>query len=502
MRRFVAFAAIAGAITLTACDGLGRAMTAHTDTLARAAGHELSVEQATNLLAPATRIPAQEDVVQAIADLWIDYTLLATAAAQDPTLANLNLDAIIEPYFNQQLVFRLRDEVIQVDTTFTDEQLRQLFEQEQPNAEVRARHILFRLPPDASPQVRTEVMQRAQQVREQAAGGADFGQLAAQHTEEPGGADRGGDLGYFGPGQMVQPFDEAAFRLQPGQISNLVETPFGIHIIKVEDKRLPDFSAHRDEFREMMVQQRMGEAEEGYLTQLTESRQLEVQDGAVDIARELAQKPSTSLSRRAAQRALVRYSGGSLSAGEYLVLMQQRPAAQRSQVAAASDDQLSDWLRLLARDEILIEEARRLNLAAPQQEQDSARRELREQLVEAGREAGLLPVTPQGGETQSQAIQRQVMTFLQGIINGEQNVVPLGAIGFSLREQYGAEMFERAVPAVVRRVEERRPASPDQGMPPGMPGQPPQGMPQQPPQGQPQQPAPGQPQQPAPGQPR
>jgi parvulin-like peptidyl-prolyl isomerase len=474
MRRFVAFAALAGALTITACDGFGQAMTSHTDVLARAAGHELSIEQATNLLAPATRIPAQDDVVQAIADLWIDYTLMATAAAQDPTLANLNLDAIIEPYFNQQLVFKLRDEVIQVDTVFTDDQLRQMFEEEQPNAEVRARHILFRMPPDASPQVRTEVMQRAQQVQQQAAGGADFAQLASQHTEEPGGAERGGDLGYFGPGQMVQPFDEAAFRLQPGQVSELVETPFGVHIIKVEDKRLPDFGEHRDDFRAMMVQQRMGQAEEGYLTQLTDARQLEVQDGAVAIARELAQKPSTNLSRRAAQRPLVRYTNGGLTAGEYLVLMQQRPAAQRSQVAAASDEQLADWLRLLARDEILIEEARRLNLGATQQEQDSARRELREQLVQAARETGLLPVTPQGGETQSQAIQRQVMAFLQGIINGEQNVVPLGAIGFSLREQYGAEMFERSVPVVVRRVEERRPAS-DQGLPPGIPGQPPAG---------------------------
>jgi parvulin-like peptidyl-prolyl isomerase len=474
MRRFVAFAALAGAITITACDGFGQAMTSHTDALARAAGHELTIEQATNLLAPATRIPAQDDVVQAIADLWIDYTLLATAAAQDPTLSNLNLDAIIEPYFNQQLVFRLRDEVIEADTVFTDDQLRELFEREQPNAEIRARHILFRMPADASPQVRSEVMQRAQQVREQAAGGADFAQLAETHTEEPGGAERGGDLGYFGPGQMVQPFDEAAFRLQPGEVSDLVETPFGVHIIKLEDKRLPDFASMRDEFREMMVQQRMGEAEEGYLTQLTDARRLEVQDGAVEIARELAQKPSTSLSRRAAQRPLVRYTNGALTAAEYLTLMQQRPAAQRSQVAAASEEQLRDWLRLLARDEILIEEARRLNLTAPQEEQDSARRELRTQLVEAATEARLLPITAQGGETQGQAIQRQVLAFLQGIINGEQNVVPLGAIGFTLREQYGAEMFERAVPVVVRRVEERRPATGgDMGLPPGVPSQPP-----------------------------
>jgi hypothetical protein len=473
MTRFVAFAALAGTLTLTACDGLGQAMTSHTDVLARAAGHELTVEQATDLLAPATRIPAQTDVVDAIANLWMDYILLATAAVQDSTLESLDLNAIVEPFFNQQLVFKLRDQVIQVDTTISEEELRRIFEEEQPNAEVRARHILFRMPPDAAPQVRDSIMERARQVAQQARAGTDFAQLAAQYTEEPGGAERGGDLGYFGPNQMVQPFEEAAFRLQPGQISDPVETPFGLHVIKVEDKRLPEYSEVRDEFRGMVVQQRVGQAEEQYLTQLTEARRMEVPDGAVDIARELAGKPGTKLSRRAAQRPLVRYTDGALTAGEYLSLMQQRPAQQRAQVSAASDDQLKEWLRLLARDEILISEARRLGLEAPQAEQDSARHQIRQELRMAAHQSGLLPITPQEGETTNQAVQRQVMQFLRGIINGENEVVPLGAVGFTLREQYGAELFERSIATVVRRTEERRPATAPQGMPPGM-------MPQQP----------------------
>lgn len=488
MKRFVAFAALASVMTTTACDGFGQAMTAHTDVLARAAGHELSVDQATNLLAPAVRIPAQPDVVDAVANLWIDYVLLATAAAQDSTLNNVDLNAIIDPYFNQQLVFRLRDEVIQVDTAITEEELRRLYDDSPVGAEIRARHILFRMPPDASPQVRQEIETRAEQVRQQAAGGADFAQLAAQHTEEPGGAERGGDLGYFGPNQMVQPFEEAAFRLQPGQVSGLVETPFGIHIIKVEDRRSTPYADVRDQFREMVIGERIGTAEESYLTQLTDARQIEVQDGATSVARELASKPGTTLSRRAGQRVLVRYQGGSLTAQEYLALMQQRPAAQRSQIAAAGDDQLQEWLRLLARDEILIEEARNRGLGASQTEQDSARLELREQLVEAARDAGLLPVTPQAGETHNQAIQRQVNAFITQIINGEASVIPLGAIGFTMRQQFGAELFERAIPTVVSRVEQRRPAG---GMPEDMPQMP---MPEQmPPQEQPMQPQPNQP---------
>lgn len=474
MTRVAALAAVAGALTLTACDGIGQAMTSHTDVLARAAGHELSVEQVTSMLVPATRLPVQPEVVDAVANLWVDYTLLARAAAEDSTFHHLDLDAIVVPFFNQQLVYQLRDRVINVDTVISDEELRQLFDQQQPNAEVHARHILFQMPADASPQVRDSVMARARAVLQEARGGADFAQLAAQYSEEPGAAERGGDLGYFGPGEMVQPFAEAAFRLNAGEISDLVETPFGIHIIKVEDKRLPEFEPMKDQFRQQVLQARYAEQEDAYLTQLTEGKRLEVEEGAVDVARDLARKPGTQLNNRQAQRAIVTYADGELTAGEYLSLMQQRPPQDRGSVAGASDEQLRDWLRLLARDEILIEEAKRQGITTPQAEQDTARMELRRQLQSAAREAGLLTAAA-AGQNGTQATQQQVLALLNGIISGERNVVQIGSASFLLRKEYGAEIFERAIPVVVARVQEQRPPQP-QGMPEGM-----QMPPQQPP---------------------
>lgn len=471
MTRVVAFAAVASALTLTACDGFGQAMTSHTDVLARAGGHELAVEQVTNMLAPATRLPVQPEVVDAVANLWVDYTLLARAAAEDSTFQQLDLDAIIVPFFNQQLVYQLRERVITVDTMIADDELRRLFDQDQPNAEVHARHILFQMPADASPAARDSVMAQARQVLQQARSGADFAQLAAQYSQEPGAADRGGDLGYFGPTDMVQPFAEAAFALSPGEISDLVETPFGIHIIKVEDKRLPEFEPMKDQFRQQVIQQRYAAAEDAYLTQLTEGKRLEVQEGAVDIARDLARKPGTQLNNRQAQRAMVSYTDGALTAGEYLALMQQRPPQDRGSVAGASDEQLRDWLRLLARDEILIEEAKAQGISTPPAEQDSARMELRRQLQGAAREAGLLGAPAAAGDGTG-ASQEQVMALLSGIISGERNVVQIGSASFLLREKYGAEIFERAIPVVVARVQELRPPQP-QGTPEGMP------MPQQ-----------------------
>jgi hypothetical protein len=145
--------------------------------------------------------------------------------------------------------------------------------------------------------------------------------------------------------------------------------------------------------------------------------------------------------------------------------MQQRPPQDRGSVAGASDEQLRDWLRLLARDEILIEEAKRLGMSTPVAEQDTARMELRRQLQAAAREAGLLPA-PAAGEAGTQATQQQVSALLGGIINGERDVVQIGPASFLLRSHYGAEILERAIPVVVAQVQQLRPPEP-QGLPPG-----------------------------------
>jgi peptidyl-prolyl cis-trans isomerase D len=102
--------------------------------------------------------------------------------------------------------------------------------------EVKASHILIGVSQDASQEMRQQKREETEAILSQVREGSDFAELARKHSDDPGSASQGGDLGYFGRGMAVAAFEQVAFSLQPGQISNVVETPFGFHIIKVEDR--------------------------------------------------------------------------------------------------------------------------------------------------------------------------------------------------------------------------------------------------------------------------
>ncbi|MGM0556574.1 MAG: peptidylprolyl isomerase [Myxococcota bacterium] len=107
---------------------------------------------------------------------------------------------------------------------------------EQP-AQVRARHILIKVPADAPDKKWEEAFAKIQKIRKTAvAEGTDFAELAEEKSEGPS-ASRGGDLGYFGKGQMVPEFENTVFSMQKDEVSEPIKTQFGWHVIKLVDKR-------------------------------------------------------------------------------------------------------------------------------------------------------------------------------------------------------------------------------------------------------------------------
>jgi peptidyl-prolyl cis-trans isomerase D len=125
--------------------------------------------------------------------------------------------------------------------------------------EVRARHILFKVKEGASEEEEKAVREKAKAVLEEAKKGADFAELAKKYSEDPSTKNRGGDLGFFPAGRMTKPFEEAAFSLKPGEVSDLVRTEFGYDIIKVEEvkeARTKSLDEVRDEISKRLIQGR------------------------------------------------------------------------------------------------------------------------------------------------------------------------------------------------------------------------------------------------------
>ncbi len=103
--------------------------------------------------------------------------------------------------------------------------------------QVRARHILRKVAEDASDEDKAKIKAETEAILERVKAGESFKDLAKELSEDPGSGAKGGDLGYTPRGRMVPEFDEVMFSLKPGEISDVVETKYGFHIIKVEGKR-------------------------------------------------------------------------------------------------------------------------------------------------------------------------------------------------------------------------------------------------------------------------
>lgn len=151
----------------------------------------------------------------------------------------------------------------EVGESIGDEELRAYFEDNSKEFErdeqVRARHILLRTTPSRDADAARAELEAARQRLE---GGEDFATLAEELSDDEGSAQRGGDLGYFGRGTMVEPFEDAVFAARPGELVGPVETDFGVHLIRVEDVReggVPPFEELQPMLRSRLVGERVNE---------------------------------------------------------------------------------------------------------------------------------------------------------------------------------------------------------------------------------------------------
>ncbi len=163
------------------------------------------------------------------------------------------------------------------EVKISDDELKAFYEKRKATyaapKEVRASHILIR--PDRSiedsAKARAVAKKSAQSVLEKIKKGGDFSELASKYSDDPGSAARGGDLDFFGTGMMVEPFENAAFSLKKGEVSGVVETDYGYHIIKVVDIRggvAPTFNDLKGKIKQQITVRRSEETARSRMVEL------------------------------------------------------------------------------------------------------------------------------------------------------------------------------------------------------------------------------------------
>lgn len=209
-----------------------------------------------------------------LVEYLIEAHLMAAAAEKaelnkgkdfEQRMSYYRLRALRDTYFENQIRDSIADEEAKA---LYDERVKSLPKQE----EVRARHIL----------VKTE--EEAKKVRKELEEGGDFAELATKYSQDRGGQD-GGDLGYFTRGQMVKPFEDAAFSMEAGKLSEPVKSDFGWHLIKVEEKRdrlPPSFDEVKDQIKASLIQSKL----QGTVQDLRKSAKIEIVDASLQTEEE------------------------------------------------------------------------------------------------------------------------------------------------------------------------------------------------------------------------
>ncbi len=345
MKRTYAVAAIA-ALILSACSDLRDALSAHTDWVARAGSAEHTVKQLATLMGK-SRAPVRKDIAKSIASVWVDYQLLGVAAAHNDSLADPKLiDEAMWPAIANMKARRWYDVVSKgwgvEDTAAAQRQW--------TSGEILAAdHILLLTQgmPDAQKAV---VKKRIDALRAKVTP-ANFAALASANSQDQASARQGGSLGIFPKGSMVPEFEKAVVALKPGEISPVIATQYGYHII-----RRPTYDQVKTQLLLASKGRSVAVAESTYLAKLEANGKIEAKKGAVATVKALANDPDAY---RRDNTVLATSTAGKFTTSRLVGWLETLPPNARvlDQIKQMPDSMVTKLVRRFASNELVLKQA-------------------------------------------------------------------------------------------------------------------------------------------------
>lgn len=455
MKRFSLLAIVLSVTTLAACDGLKEALTAHVDVVAKAGSQELSVTRLGDLLGKAKlQIPINKDVATLVArDLWVPYQLLGIAAARGDSLGDQKaIDQAAASMLENAKLSKFMESVaakLPVDSGTESNYL------SGKGDLYAARHILFLFPQGApvTPAMKDSIRKRAESVRAQVTA-ANFADMAKKYSQD-NTASRGGDLGVFPRTAMVKPFADAVAALKPGEISGIVETQYGYHIVQRETW---------DQAKGAYLQQAGGRsrqvAESTYIADAQKVANAKLKPDAAATVKAVAKDP---IGHRNDKTVLATYTGGELTASRIALFLlgNSQSARLAQQIQSAPDSLVNQFVLNQTQREVLLRRADSAKVGMTPEEIANLHRDFTQLVLQSWQALGVDPKSladsaKTGAERERLAAAR-VEAFMDRVMAGTQQPVPIPApLQIVLMDKYDAKVNTAGIDKAVERATKLR----------------------------------------------
>jgi len=419
------------AFGLGGCGNFRDLFSAHADVAAEASGQQLSSERLAQIMSSSGKgVRLNRETADFVTNAWVDYSLLGQAAASGKLPEDsASIAEAVWPELSELKGTHWHDTLMARRSSVSDSAVDSLY----TTTDVRVlQHILFSIRPNTDTAQRVATVKKAEGTLAQIRKGANFGALAAQLSEDPGSKADSGYLPASPKGRFVASFDSAGWLLQPGQVSGLVTTPFGVHIIK-----RPTLAESRSRMREFLVARAGARLDSLYMDSLAQTSKITVAKDAPAAIRGALEDPDGS---RHSGTVLVRYKGGTLTVKDLIRWVRALPPQYATQLRQADDNMLTRFARLLTQNVLLLRQADSAGIKITADEWNSLRGRYQGQLdslkAEMGVNAADAPDATAGVAEKQKAVAIKVERYFDRLIDGKARIRPIpSALSTLLRER-------------------------------------------------------------------
>jgi parvulin-like peptidyl-prolyl isomerase len=441
-------AVLAGVLSLAAiagCSGIKDALTSHVNVAARAGSRELTSQQLADLMTTG-QMPPRKELAMAVASLWVNYQLLAQAAAKSDTLGGADVaDDAMWAQVAQRKLGKLQQERLKTATKPSAAELEAAY----PKGELMVvRHILISAD-QSKPETFTAAKKKADDLRKTLTP-ANFVAAVKQHSGDPGSKETGGE--YVWPSQqipqMVPEFEKGSRELTPGAISEPIQTNFGFHIIYREP-----YAEAKAKFDTAYAGVFAAKAESVWIAGMEERSKVKVKDGIGPLVKSIAENVDAHRTNRTV---IVSSSAVDLRASRVAHWIAAYPPQMRvrQQLAQAPDSIIPMFAKTLMRNELLLRAADSAKLTLEPAEMDQIRGAFRSSVQNTMGALGLLPAqltdSAAAGADKATVAQTRIDSYFERLIKNQAQFVDISEpVAIALRKKYEGSVTDAGVERAV-----------------------------------------------------